>query len=54
MGIKWSGWRVLPPLPFRSERNRLLLTIHPDKMAVSSGYAPDTNASEATEFLITP
>ena len=27
-----SGRRVLPPLPLRSKRSRLLLTIHPVKV----------------------
>lgn len=31
--LKWSGSRESNPLPFRSERNRLPLTIDPDGRA---------------------
>ena len=37
---KWSGWQELHLRPPRSEQGRLLLTLHPEKMAARLGLAP--------------
>src|SRR5438876_2524914 len=37
---KWSGWRELHPRPPPSEGGRLLLTLHPEKLAARVGLAP--------------
>src|SRR5438876_4356734 len=37
---KWSGWQELHLRPPPSEGGRLLLTLHPEKLAAQVGLAP--------------
>ena len=45
---KWSGWQELHLRPPRSKRGRLLLTLHPEKLALTEGLPPSASMLEAS------
>ena len=49
--LKWSEWRELHSRPPRSKRGRLLLTLHPDKMALAGGISPSSSMLEASRSM---
>jgi hypothetical protein len=49
---KWSGWQELHLRPPRSERGRLLLTLHPGKLALAEGVTPSSSVLEAPRSII--
>ena len=49
---KWSGWQELHLRPPPSEGGRLLLTLHPEKLALAEGLSPSSPVLEAPRSLI--
>src|SRR5947208_11902541 len=49
---KWSGWRELHPRPPPSEGGRLLLTIHPARLALAEGVPPSSPVLEAPRSMV--
>src|SRR5258706_15554668 len=51
---KWSGWQELHLRPPRSEQGRLLLTLHPEKLAARVGLAQTPNGLTGRRATLTP
>src|SRR5881396_4041829 len=51
---KWSGWQELHLRPPPSEGGRLLLTLHPEKLAARVGLAPTPNGLTGRRATLTP
>ena len=52
--LKWSGWRDSHPRPPPSEGGRLLLTLHPEKLAARVGLAPTPCGLTNRRATLTP
>src|SRR5712691_5740330 len=51
---KWSGWQELHLRPPPSEGGRLLLTLHPEKLATRVGLAPTPCGLTNRRATLTP